>query len=412
MPLKKLAGRGQSANTKGLDRASSAVQSEPSDTMLTETPSTMSQETSPRSAASATCDGMDDSQTLSSSPERTNRRLLLPAGVKPYYLDEQSGIAIFCADCREILPLLPDKSVDLVLPAPPYGHNNNDGDLIHNREKALGRGEPGPARPIPSDGPEANELVRFLFAQADRLLDKGCCCCCCCGGGGGPDPQFARWSLWMDELLGFKMCVVWDKGGLGMGWHYRRNWECVLVSETSKWNGGLITPNVVRFPKIIPQETHHPTEKPVELMAFFARLHSDPGEIVLDPFMGSGTTLVAARSLGRKCIGIEIEERYCEIAVHRLRQQLLNFPEQLRGCKIEEQGELYGTPTVGRNKAENISVQHGPENNDRATLEAKPYEEEIIPSGKVEDSVGRKKRNCNLEQKGAGINFVERRTAS
>ena len=240
---------------------------------------------------------------------------------KPYY--EEPGIVIYCADCREILPLLPDKSVDLVLTDPPYGHNNNDGDLIAKREAALGRGESGPARPIANDGPEANELVRLLFTQSKRLLDKGCCCCCCCGG--GPDPQFARWSLWMDEILGFKMCVVWDKGGLGMGWHYRRNWECVLVSQTSKWNGGLATPNVIRFGKIIPQITHHPTEKPVELKAFFVRLHSDEGETVLDPFMGSGTTLVAAKQLGRKAIGIEIEEKYCEIAVKRLAQARLQF---------------------------------------------------------------------------------------
>jgi len=225
--------------------------------------------------------------------------------------------------------------VDLVLTDPPYGHNNNDGDLIANREAALGCGKSGPPRPMANDGPEANELVRFLFTQSKRLLDKGCCCCC--GGGGGPDPQFARWSLWMDEILGFKMCVVWDKGGLGMGWHYRRNWECVLVSQTSKWNGGLTTPNVIRFPKIIPQATQHPTEKPVELKAFFVRLHSNEGETILDPFMGSGTTLVAAKQLGRKAIGIEIEEKYCEIAVKRLAQAQLQFDPAREPV---EQGEL------------------------------------------------------------------------
>lgn len=245
---------------------------------------------------------------------------------KPYY--EEPGIVIYHGDCREILPLLPDKSVDLVLTDPPYGHRNNDGDLIANWEAALGHGKSGPPRPIANDGPEANELVRFLFQQSKRLLDEGCCCCCCCCGGGGPDPQFARWSLWMDEILGFKMCVVWDKGGLGMGWHYRRNWECVLVSKTSKWNGGLVTPNVIRFPKIIPQVTHHPTEKPVELKAFFVRLHSDGNETILDPFMGSGTTLVAAKQLGRKAIGIEICEAYCEIAVKRLAQEVLPFPTE------------------------------------------------------------------------------------
>ena len=252
---------------------------------------------------------------------------------KPYY--EEPGIVIYHGDCREILPLLPDKSVDLALTDPPYGHNNNNGDLISNWEAALGEGPAGPPRPIPGDSAaEANELVRFLFEQSKRLLNQGCCCCCCCGG--GPDPQFARWSLWMDEILGFKMCVIWDKGGLGMGWHYRRNWECVLVSKTKKWNGGLTTPNVIRLPRIIPNATQHPTEKPVELKAFFIRLHSDPGELVLDPFMGSGTTLVAAKQLGRRAIGIEIEEKYCRIAVERLRQEVLPFEPSQEKLELEQ----------------------------------------------------------------------------
>jgi hypothetical protein len=70
--------------------------------------------------------------------------------------------------------------------------------------------------------------VRWSFTEADRLLAKGGCCCC---GGGGPDPHFARWSLWLDEAVGFKQMVVWDKGPMGMGWHYRRSYETVLVGE-------------------------------------------------------------------------------------------------------------------------------------------------------------------------------------
>jgi site-specific DNA-methyltransferase (adenine-specific) len=259
----------------------------------------------------------------------------------PYY--EESGITVYHGDCREILPMLPAGSVDLVLTDPPYGHNNNNGDLIHRREEALGlvkRGTAaaGMARPIANDGPEANELVRWAFGEFNRLLKPGCCCCCG-GGGGGPDPQFARWALWLDEAIAFKQAVVWDKGGLGMGWHYRRNYELMLVGEkpgaACKWYGGHSQANVVRIPGIRPDETEHPTLKPLELMALFVRLHSEPSDLVLDPFMGSGTTLVAAKQLGRRAIGIEIEERYCEIGVKRLAQAILPLappalgPEQL-----------------------------------------------------------------------------------
>jgi site-specific DNA-methyltransferase (adenine-specific) len=247
--------------------------------------------------------------------------MTLPA---PFYQDDYA--TIYCGDCRDILPLLP--KVDLVLTDPPYGHNNNDGDLIHNREAALGirKLTQADARPIAGDGPEANDLVRFLFAQAARLLAPGCCCCCCCCGG-GPDPQFARWSLWLAKVLEFKQMVVWEKPGLGMGWHYRRSYETVLVAQkpgaACKWYGGADVSNVVHFPKIVPTADQHPTQKPVELGTFFVQLHSAVGDTVLDPFMGSGTTLVAAKVLRRKSIGIEIEPKYCEIAVQRLRQEVL-----------------------------------------------------------------------------------------
>jgi DNA modification methylase len=247
--------------------------------------------------------------------------------VKPYY--EHAGITIYHGDCREVLPTLASASVDLVLTDPPYGHNNNNGDLAHRREDALGirRTTAADARPIANDGPEANELVRWMFGEANRLLMPGCCCCCCCGGGGGPDPQFARWSLWLDEAIGFKQAVVWDKGGLGMGWHYRRNYEMMLVGEkpgaACRWYGGNQQANVVRINGIKPQEDDHPTPKPEALMALFLRLHSLEGHLVLDPFMGAGTTLAAAKRGHRRAIGIEIEERYCEIAAKRLDQEVL-----------------------------------------------------------------------------------------
>lgn len=248
---------------------------------------------------------------------------------KPYYHDE--SCTIYLGETREILPQL-DK-VDMIFTDPPYGHNNNNGDLIHNREAALGLApsceSDRQARPIANDGEEANELVQWFFAQAADMLRHGGCCCCCCGGGGGPDPQFARWSLWLDEHLDFKQMVVWDKGPMGMGWHYRRSYETVLVAQkpgaACKWYDETDRiENIIRhIGKIIPQKTDHPTPKPPELSAHFIALHTRSGETVLDPFMGGGSTAQAAKLLGRRFIGIEIEEKYCEIAVRRLGQEVL-----------------------------------------------------------------------------------------
>lgn len=248
--------------------------------------------------------------------------------MKKYY--EDKAITIYQGDCREMLPPMKEASVDLILTDPPYGHNNNNGDLIHNREAALGLPAKthGDARPIANDGPEANDVIRWLFIESRRLLKPGACCCCCCGGG-GPDPTFARWTLWMDEALRFKQAVVWDKGGLGMGWHYRRNYEFILVGEKPgapcSWYGGHSQANVVCIPGIRPTADDHPTPKPLRLMSLFIQLHSQPGELVVDPFMGGGTTLVAAKNLGRRAIGVELDEQYCEMAACRLAQGVLEY---------------------------------------------------------------------------------------
>jgi len=86
-----------------------------------------------------------------------------------------------------------------------------------------------------------------------------------------------------------------------------------------RWNGG----GRHGIWKVSAVRGAHPTEKPIELYCSFIELFTDAGDLILDPFMGSGTTLVAAKQLGRKAIGIEIEERYCEVAVKRLAQGVL-----------------------------------------------------------------------------------------
>lgn len=247
----------------------------------------------------------------------------------PYY--HEGGITLYHGDAQEILFYL--DPVDMIFTDPPYGHNNNDGDLIHNWEKALGMAteKPAEARPIINDGrEEASKLVQWLFQQADWKLRPGGCLCCCCGGG-GQDPQFARWSLWMDEVLDFKQMVVWDKGPIGMGWHYRRSYETILVGQkrggSCKWYDTTDRiENIIRhIPKIIPQADDHPTSKPVELAMWFIALHTQPGEVILDPFMGGGSTAEACKRLGRRFIGIELEQRWIEQAERRLAQEVLRL---------------------------------------------------------------------------------------
>lgn len=232
---------------------------------------------------------------------------------------------IIVGDAIELIKFIPDGYIDMIFTDPPYGHNNN-GDLISRREVALGKGVYVPEinnNPIANDGPEANDIFQKILSQFKRVLGQDGCLCCCCSGGGGPDPQFARWSLWIDEVLNFKQMVVWDKGPMGMGWHYRRSYETVLVAHKGpkcRWydNSHKIENIVRHIRKIIPQACDHPTPKPVELIKHFLMLHTKPGDLVLDPFCGAGSTLVACRELGRRFIGFEIDARWGDMARNRL----------------------------------------------------------------------------------------------
>ncbi len=242
---------------------------------------------------------------------------------------------LILGDCLEKMRELPEASIDMIFTDPPYGHSNNDGDLIANRERALGRKQVGTnlltgekqeqiniPRPILNDKEEENErLITSFFKEAARVLVLGGCCCCCCGG--GPKPNFANWTLWMAKAMQFKMAVVWDKGGLGMGWHYRRNYEFVLVAQKEgaacKWYDKTNKiANVLKIPKIIPNKEQHPTEKPVALAEHFIKLHTQEGDTVLDPFMGGGSSGVAAIHLGRNFIGMELDPVFFGMASKKI----------------------------------------------------------------------------------------------
>jgi site-specific DNA-methyltransferase (adenine-specific) len=132
----------------------------------------------------------------------------------------------------------------------------------------------------------------------------------------------------MDEVLEFKQMIVWDKGPMGMGWHYRRSYETVLVGvkkgaahkwfDTSMKIENIIRPNMHGIKKIIPSKEEHPTVKPKALSSFFINLHTQKGDKVLDPFMGSGTTGISCKEFDRDFLGIELDEIYYKLAQKRI----------------------------------------------------------------------------------------------
>lgn len=246
---------------------------------------------------------------------------------EPYY--SEPGITIYHGDCREILPHL--EPVDLVLTDPPYGETSLEWDK------------------------DATDWIRLC---EPIILPSGSIWCF--GSMRSFMRQWLHWGRWK-----FAQDVVWEKqNGSGfctdrfkrvhehvVQW-YRGSWDAIYKCpvrhpknhDTNKSLRGrgktphrgdigalpylddgmrmvrsvIATPNCNSF-------AEHPTQKPTGLLEVFILSSCPIDGIVLDPFAGSGSTIVAAKDLGRKAIGIEISEAYCEIAVNRLRQEVIKF---------------------------------------------------------------------------------------
>ena len=216
---------------------------------------------------------------------------------KPYY--DHDGITIYHGDCREILPDLGGVMADLVLTDPPYGIGMDKGF-----EGFGGFGTPIKRRQY-DDAWDDKRPDKVVF---DLILAR-CKKAVIFGGNFFADllPQGSHW-------------VVWDKlntmpsfGDCELAW---TNVDRKSVKKKTVEYNGLLGKEQAR---------QHPTQKPLKLMQLLIEDYSEPGHLILDPFMGSGTTLRAAKDLRRKAIGIEIEEKYCEIAAKRLEQEVFNF---------------------------------------------------------------------------------------
>lgn len=226
---------------------------------------------------------------------------------------------LYCGDCVKIMRHLPDNALDMLWTDPPYGHGNHDGDL--NAQLNAHRGIED--KPIANDDADSMRVVvDAMLMEAARILKRDCCCCCCCCGGGGPRPTFAWLANRMDTSgLQFFHSVIWDKVNPGLGWRFRRQHEMIMVAHRKGgkllWaDDNYAIPNVMKFSK--DRDSEHPNQKPLPLMQRFIDAHTKPEHIILDPFAGGGSTLVAAEKTGRFWVGIELEEKYCRITKERV----------------------------------------------------------------------------------------------
>lgn len=260
--------------------------------------------------------------------------------MKPYYHEERSGITIYHGDCREVLPQI--EAADLVVTSPPYLDRRTYGGRFFDWFDVV----PGAFAVIKLSASAQvlvnlgvitidGSVVRYWDALISRAESRGL--------------SLAGWYVW-DKGQGYpgkfytlapshefifhfaagriepeRWVPCKEAGAVNDAKGSRR--ENGSVSDKASGYGRLIKDfksldSVIRIQPLLSdrERTGHPAQFPSALA--YSLVKSWPGS-VLDPFMGSGTTLRAAKDLGRRAIGIEIEERYCEIAAKRLSQEVL-----------------------------------------------------------------------------------------
>ncbi len=234
---------------------------------------------------------------------------------EPYF--ENDGVTLYHGDCREILPELQFDSFDLVVTDPPYlvsysGRWGSDQGLI--------------------EGDADSSWLLPVFAETWRVL-KTDSLCLSFYGWPHADTFLSTW-----KQIGFRpvshLALIKDRWGLGQFTRAQHEDAYLLakghpkkpdraISDVFDWQGG--------GPLL------HPNQKPLGAISKLIATYASELECILDPFSGSGTTLIAARNLGRHAVGIEIDERYCELAALRLSQQCFDFQE---GITLPEQLQL------------------------------------------------------------------------
>lgn len=233
--------------------------------------------------------------------------------IEPYY--NEDGITIYNADCRDVMKQLRTESVDAVVTDPPFAFAGGISNGLASR----------------ADSQFFEAWLELVFREMQRVSK--------------PTSAWALWCDWRtasiyDEVLSasasdyydqrrVSQVIVHDREMVGMGSPFRNQLDWIALVRGKKTDFGdripKNQPNIVRSYWYYGKHEFHPAEKCPNVAEMFVEWLTDKGGTVLEPFMGSGSVLVAAKQAGRKAIGIEIEKKYCDIAIERLRQRVLNF---------------------------------------------------------------------------------------
>lgn len=231
---------------------------------------------------------------------------LVPNGfIKPDF--KGVNFELFRNDCVQVLKALPNNSIDLIVSDVPY--HIVIGSRCSNKQGYPAKKQ---GKLFENDSVEFCEYLPLLY---DKLKDNSHCYLMI------NEKNLAKLQT-EAEKVGFKFqqLIIWNKGNTLPNHYYMRCYECILMLRkgNAKDINDMTSRNILDVPNIKAGTKVHPTEKPVELMKILIENSSNKGDIVCDPFMGSGSTGVAALETGRKFVGIEIDENFYKVAYDRI----------------------------------------------------------------------------------------------
>lgn len=261
-------------------------------------------------------------------------------GLKPYYENEERSVKLFHGDCLQVLPQFPANSVDMIFADPPYFLSNGGITCHAGRMVSVNKGKWDVSRGI-----EENHKFNLAWlSQCQRVLKES-------GVIWVSGTAHIIFSVgFAMQQLGFKILndIIWFKPNASPNLscrYFTHSTETVIwaaKNQKSKHTfnyklmkqlgNGKQMRNLWEISPPQPKEkTHgkHPTQKPLKLLERILLASTNEGELVLDPFNGSGSTGIAALRLGRKYIGIDISEEYLDLTISRLEDELRNHSFQL-----------------------------------------------------------------------------------
>lgn len=226
--------------------------------------------------------------------------------MKPYF--EKDGITIYHADCRDVLRSLPAGLQMVLITDPPYGVDLGNGKDMRRDGHGLGK------RAYLSFDDSYESFVSEIVPRLNEALDR----CCRAAVFTGPHIHEQR----KPDTIGGIHCPAAQGRHQ---WGFKTLLPVLLYGKAPRLNEGGRPTSIVSSELPEPASKFHPCPKPLGWMRWLVKLTSTTDEIILDPFAGSGTTLIAARDCGCRAIGIEISEAYCAIAARRLAQGVLKW---------------------------------------------------------------------------------------